>query len=202
MLRKKITWFPVALLPLALLLLPLPLAAATYTFELDPATTKVEFTFGATLHTVDGTMKARQGTVQLDPETHVASGRFVLDATSAQTGNSRRDEKMHEKILESQQFPDIAFEPQRVTGELKPAGRSEIELHGILEMHGTKRPMDMTVIATSDGTKVTGTGMMIVSYRDWGLKDPSFFLLRVEKEVRVTIHASGRLAAADTSPQP
>jgi polyisoprenoid-binding protein YceI len=194
MLRKELIWFPV------LLLLAVPLAAATFTFELDPATTKVEFTFGATLHSVDGTMQARQGTIQIDPETHAASGRFVLDATSAQTGNSRRDHKMHEKILESQSYPDIAFEVQRVSGELKPVGRSEFELHGTLEMHGTKRPMDMTVVATSDGTRVNGTGMMIVSYLDWGVKDPSFFLLRVEKEVRVTIHAVGRLTAAETSP--
>jgi polyisoprenoid-binding protein YceI len=194
MLRKELIWFPV------LLLLAFPLTAATFTFELDPTTTKVEFTFGATLHSVDGTMRARQGTIQVDPETHAASGRFVLDATSAQTGIDRRDRKMHEKILESQQYPDIAFEVQRVSGELKPLGRSELELHGMLEMHGTKRPMDMTVVANSDGAQVKGTGMMIVPYLDWGLKDPSFFLLRVEKEVRVTIHAVGRLTAADNPP--
>lgn len=187
MLRKEIVWFPVVLL------LALPLFAATYTFELDPGTTQVEFTFGATLHTVDGTMRARQGMIRIDPETNAASGRFVLDATSAQTGISRRDRKMHEKILESPRYPDIAFEVQRVSGQLKSVGRSEFELHGLLEMHGTKRPMDMTVVATSDGTRVNGTGMMIVPYLQWGLKDPSFFILRVEKEVRVTIHAVGRL---------
>ncbi|HEX4497215.1 MAG TPA: YceI family protein [Thermoanaerobaculia bacterium] len=196
MLRKKITWFPVTLLPLVLLLLPLPLAAATYTFELDPATTKVEFTFGATLHTVDGMMRAKGGTVRIDPETNAASGRFVLDATSAQTGNSRRDQKMHEKILESQLYPEIAFEVQRVSGHLEPVGRSEIELSGILEMHGTKLPMAMPVVATSDGTHVTGTGMMIVPYLKWGLRDPSFFILRVEKEVRIKITAIGSLKAA------
>jgi polyisoprenoid-binding protein YceI len=194
MLRKELAWFPV------LLLLALPLSAATFTFELDPATTKVEFTFGATLHTVDGTMQARQGTIHIDPDNNAASGRFVLDATSAQTGIARRDRKMHEKILESQQYPDIAFEVQRVSGELKPVGRSAFELHGLLEMHGTKRPIDMTVVATSDGTKVNGTGMMIVPYLDWGLKDPSFFILRVEKEVRVTIHAVGRLTAVGDLP--
>lgn len=188
MLRKEVVWFPVALL------LALPLSAATYTFTLDPATTKVDFTFGATLHTVDGFMRAREGTVRIDPDTHEASGRFVLDATSAQTGVSRRDRKMHEKILESPRYPDIVFEPQRFSGELNPVGRSQLELHGMLELHGTKRPMDMTVVATSDGTQVKGTGTMIVPYLQWGLRDPSFFLLRVEKEVRVTIHAVGHLS--------
>jgi polyisoprenoid-binding protein YceI len=202
MLRKAIAGVPPALL-LLLLLVPFPAAAATYTFELDPATTRVEFTFGATLHTVDGTMKARQGEVQVDPDTHTASGRFVLDATSAQTGIGRRDAKMHEKILESARFPDIVFEPQRVSGQLNPVGRGQFELHGILELHGTKRPMDMTVISNSDGTHVTATGKMIVPYLEWGLKDPSFFILRVEKEVRVTIHAAGKLSAGgEVAPAP
>jgi len=71
----------------------------------------------------------------------------------------------------------------------------------MLELHGTKRPMDLTVVATSDGTQVKGTGMMIVHYLDWGLKDPSFFLLRVEKEVRVTIHAVGRLSGGAQAAQ-
>ena len=189
MLRKEIVWFPVVLL------LALPLAAAPLTFELDPNATRVEFTFGATLHTVDGTLRAKEGRVRLDPEANAASGRFVLDATSAQTGVARRDRKMHEKILESQIYPKIVFEAQRLSGQLNPVGRSQVELHGVLELHGTKRPMDMTVVANSDGTRVTGTGTMIVPYLDWGLQDPSFFILRVEKEVRVTIHAVGRLTA-------
>jgi polyisoprenoid-binding protein YceI len=109
---------------------------------------------------------------------------------------------MHEKILESARFPDIVFEPQRVSGQLNPVGRGQFELHGMLELHGTKRPMDMTVISNSDGTKVTATGKMVVPYLDWGLKDPSFFILRVEKEVRVTIHASGRLSAAGEASPP
>jgi polyisoprenoid-binding protein YceI len=195
MLRKAILGFPPALILSILLLAALPAAAATYTFELDPATTRVEFTFGATLHTVDGTMKARQGEVKVDPEAHTASGRFVLDATSAATGIGRRDAKMHEKILESQTYPDIVFEPQRVSGQLNPVGRGQFELHGVLELHGTRRPMDMTVISNSDGTRVTATGKMVVPYLEWGMKDPSFFILRVEKEVRVTIHASGKLSA-------
>jgi polyisoprenoid-binding protein YceI len=78
------------------------LFAEPVTFELDATVTTIEFTFGATLHTVDGTLHAKEGTIHIDPEAGTASGRIVIDATSAKTGNDRRDRKMHEKILESQ----------------------------------------------------------------------------------------------------
>jgi polyisoprenoid-binding protein YceI len=190
MLRRKIVWVPAVLW----LSLSATLCAAPLTFELDPKATTVAFTFGATLHTVDGSLRAKEGTIQVDPETGTAKGWIVLDATSAQTGNSRRDRKMHEKILESQRYPDIVFDVERISGKLTPVGRSEFELHGTLDFHGTKRPIALPVVATSDGRQVTATGTMIVPYLQWGLKDPSFLFLRVEKEVRVTVKAVGRLS--------
>jgi len=178
---------------LAALSLASVLSAETLTFELDPAATTVEFTFGATLHTVDGSLRARQGTLRLDTETGAASGRVVLDATSAQTGNPRRDSKMHEKILESGRYPDILFDVQRVSGRVNRVGHSELELHGTLDFHGTLHPIALPVVATSDGSKVTATGTLVIPYVEWGLKDPSFLFLRVEKEVRVTVKAVGRI---------
>jgi hypothetical protein len=62
-------------------------------------------------------------------------------------------------------------------------------------MHGTRRPIALpATVMTTDGKTVTGTGMLILSYRDWGLADPSVFLLRVEKEVHVTVKAAGRIS--------
>ena len=171
------------------------LSAEPVTFELDAAATTIEFTFGATLHTVDGTIRAKEGSIHIDPETGTASGRVVIDATSARTGNDRRDRKMHEKILESQRYPEMVFEIERLSGKLNPVGQSEIELHGTLEMHGTRRPIALpATVMTADGKTVTGTGTLILSYRDWGLADPSFFLLRVEKDVHVTVKAVGRIS--------
>jgi polyisoprenoid-binding protein YceI len=192
MLRHRIAFLLVSALCLASVLSAEPL-----TFELDPKATTIEFTFGATLHTVDGTLRAKEGTIRVDPETGTASGRIVLDATSAKTGNGRRDRKMHEKILESQRYPEMVFEIERVSGKLNPVGQSEIELHGTLEMHGTRRPIALpATVLSSDGKTVTGTGTLIISYRDWGLADPSFFILRVEKEVRVTVKAVGRISTS------
>jgi polyisoprenoid-binding protein YceI len=178
---------------LAVLSLASVLSAETLTFELDPAATTVEFTFGATLHTVDGSLRAKQGTLQLDTETGAARGRIVLDATSAQTGNPRRDSKMHEKILESGRYPDILFDVDRVSGRVNRVGHSELELHGTLDFHGTLHPIALPTVATSDGSKVTATGTLVIPYVEWGLKDPSFLFLRVEKEVRVTVKAAGRI---------
>jgi len=169
------------------------LRAVPLTFELDPKATTVELTFGATLHTVNGSLRAKQGTVRINSDTGQASGWIVLDAASAQTGNARRDRKMHEKILESRRFPDIVFDVQRVTGKINLTGRSELQLQGILDFHGDRHTLSLPVVATSDGSRVTATGSLDIPYVDWGLRDPSFFLLRVDKEVRVTVRAVGRL---------
>lgn len=192
MFRTRIIWLLVALcLPLS----PLALAAETLTFELDPAASRAELSFNATLHTVDGTLRTKSGQVRIDTETGTAQGRLVLDATSADTGNSRRDGKMHEKILESGQFPEIVFEVERISGALNRPGRSDILLHGTIEMHGVRKPGVLPANVLIEGDRVEATARLTVPYMEWGLADPSFFVLRVAKEVRVVIHAVGRLVA-------
>ena len=104
-----------------LLALILPLAARagaqTLTFDLDPQATQVTFGFGATLHSVKGTLKVPAGKIQLDIATGRASGEIVLDLASASTGNSRRDKKMHEKILETARYPQAVLHVERVDGD-------------------------------------------------------------------------------------
>lgn len=172
----------------------LPLSAQMTTFQLDPEKTSIEFTFGATLHTVRGSLRAKEGAIRFDPATGAAEGSVILDATSASTGNSRRDRKMHQKILESRRFPEMVFTVERISGAMNPAGRSEIQLHGTLEMHGRRRPIALPATALADGDRVTATGFLNLPYLEWGMADPSFLFLRVAKEVRVEVTASGRLS--------
>lgn len=188
-----------AAVALALAVLAPPLAAETWTFELDPAATTVRFRLGATLHAVHGTLRAREGRIVLDPATGEASGRIVLDARSAETGNRRRDEKMHDKILESARHPEMVYTVRRVSGSLQPVGRSTLQLHGTLKMHGVERPLDLLASADAAEGRVRANGEFTLPYREWGLKDPSFFVLRVAEQVDIEIDAVGRLTvdAAD-----
>src|ERR1700682_6157844 len=62
--------------------------------QLDPIQTKIEFTLGSTLHTVEGTFKLKSGTIRLDPSTGKMGGSIVVDATRGGSGNGGRDHKM------------------------------------------------------------------------------------------------------------
>ena len=190
----------------ALITLPLLPAAARaqqaqqMLLELDPAGTHVEFTLDAFLHTVHGTMKMSQGSVGLDPATGRATGRIVVDARSADTGNDGRDNKMHKEILESQKYPEITFTPTQVQGQLAPQGKSQVQLRGIISLHGREQEIATQVDVQINGTEWTGETIFPVPYVKWGLKNPSTLFLRVKDTVNLTVRAAGRLSVA--APQP
>jgi polyisoprenoid-binding protein YceI len=160
--------------------------------RLDPAHTEVAFTLGATLHTVEGTFKLKSGELTFDPATGKASGDLVVDAASGQTGNGSRDKKMHEVVLESAKYPEIVFHPDRVEGKVDPAGHSQVQLHGMLNIHGTNHEMTvpLTVDAENGGYRATAT--FSVPYVKWGMKNPSTFMLRVKDTVEITVKTVAR----------
>ena len=62
-------------------------SAAETTVTFDPAHTSVDFTLGDVLHTVHGSFKLKNGTISFDPATGKATGVFVVDATSGDSGS-------------------------------------------------------------------------------------------------------------------
>jgi polyisoprenoid-binding protein YceI len=175
-----------------------PVAAEELTLTLDPEATALDFTLGAFLHTVEGGFRLEQGELVFDPETGDVSGRVVVDATSGDTGNDKRDRDMHGKLLESETYPEFVLVPTRLEGTFELAGASEVTLHGTLQIHGGEHeiaiPATVAVHPAEDGGyRLEATGTFEVPYVEWGLKDPSKFLLRVAKSVGVTIHAEGRI---------
>src|SRR5271167_1298764 len=79
--------------------------------ELDPSKTVVEFKLGGSLHTTHGKFKLKSSTIRADSATGKAEGAIAVDATSGDSGNSLRDNRMKHSVLEAQIYPEITFAP-------------------------------------------------------------------------------------------
>jgi len=169
------------------------------TFTLDPAQTKVNFTVDSTLHTVHGDFRLKRGSIQFDNATGNAGGELVVDSASGESGSDGRDKRMHKDILESPKYADIVFTPQHVKGTVAAEGTSSIEVEGLLTMHGKSKPVTMPLQVQLQGGAGSADGSFSVKYREWDMKNPSTFILRVNDKVDIHVHAVGRLAAGDGS---
>ncbi|MES1257768.1 MAG: YceI family protein [Acidobacteriota bacterium] len=167
--------------------------AAEQSIPLTPENTKIEWVLTDPLHTVRGTFKLKSGTITFDPESGKAGGSVVVDVKSGESGSEARDRRMHANVLESAKYPEAVFTPDRVEGALAPEGLSRIKVHGAFRIHGADHEMTMSVQATQTGGLMAADITFDVPYVAWGMKDPSNFLLRVGKTVRMNIHVSGAL---------
>jgi polyisoprenoid-binding protein YceI len=162
-------------------------------FTLDPAQTKVNFTVDSTLHTVHGGFRLKSGSIQFDDATGAASGELVVDSASGESGSDGRDKKMHKDILESPKYSDIVFTPQHVKGTVANEGKSNVEVEGILTMHGKSKPVTMPLEVQLQNGAGSADGSFSVKYQEWGMKNPSTFILRVNDTVHIHVHAVGKL---------
>lgn len=163
-------------------------------FQLDPAQSKVEFALDATLHTVHGSFILKPSTIYFDPQAGTASGGFVVDATSGNSGNKGRDKKMHKEIIESAKFPEIRFSVQKFHGTLPSNGTAQVEMAGTMTLRGSDHPMTVTAPVMVDNGRVSADIPFEVPYVQWGLKNPSTFLLRVSDKVTIVVHATGAVS--------
>ena len=185
---------------LVLLFLATLCAAEQIQVTLDPAQTTVEWTLVTTLHTVHGAFKMKTGTVSFDPKSGSASGLIIVDAASGESGNQARDKKMHKDILESQRYPEITFTPERVIGNALQNGNSTIQVQGLFHIHGSNHDLTLSIPVAINGNQVKANTSFAVPYQDWGMKDPSNFLLHADKKVDVKVSAVGHLTQSKGAP--
>jgi len=175
-----------------------PLWAQDSILQLDPAETTINFTLGATLHTVHGIFKLKSGVIHFNPASGEASGAILVDAASGDSENEARDRDMHRKVLESERYPEIVFAVDRFEGRVAPEGQSDLQVHGALSLHGFEHEMTADVSLQTAGDQATATTHLIIPYVKWGLKNPSTLFLRVRDTVEVEIHAVGHLTKGET----
>ncbi|MEM9556417.1 MAG: YceI family protein [Acidobacteriota bacterium] len=173
--------------------------AEQHVLQLTPETTEITFLLEATAHDVEGLFELEDGRIVFDSDGGEASGTLRIDARRADTGNARRDKEMHTEVLESQSHPWIVFTAERLEGEVPDTGSGEVALVGQVELLGRSHALRMPIELEVDGDQVQATTTFAVPFVAWGLHDPSMWLLKVAKEVQVTVETSGTLQAVPSA---
>ncbi len=123
----------------------------------------------------------------------------VVDATSGDSGNHSRDKKMNKEVLESAKYPEIAFLPQKFTGHVNPQGASQVAVSGIFRIHGADHPVTLIMPVRITGNELTATTHFEIPYEQWGMKNPSTFVLRVSNKVVIDLTAVGQVTSTQVA---
>jgi polyisoprenoid-binding protein YceI len=174
------------------------LEPAEIALSVDPAASKVHWTLDTSLHTVHGTFTLKRGTLRIDTAVGKAGGEIVADALSGESGNSSRDKKMHNEVLESPRYGEIVFRADRVDGPVPFLGHASVQLHGVMILHGAGHEITIPVQAELSAGHWKGTGSFDVPYVSWGLKNPSNFFLKAEPVVNVELEIAGNVQSTKT----
>ncbi len=160
-------------------------------YRVDPGTSAVHFTLGASDHPVEGTFHVTSGDFTLDPQSGAMTGTVSVDASSGQSGNEGRDKKMTKDQLKVQTFPTITFAPARFSGQLKDSGDSSGPVEGAFTLLGQAHPITVPMNVHMEGDHFAASGSFSVPFVSWGVKDPSFMFMKVDKEVKIDLKLTG-----------
>ena len=160
-------------------------------YHVDPGTSEVRFTLGASDHPVDGTFHVTSGDFTLDPQSGAMTGTVSVDASSGQSGNQSRDKKMTKDQLKVQTYPTVTFAPAKFSGQVKDSGDSSGPVDGTFTLLGQAHPITVPMNVHMEGDHFSASGSFTVPFVNWGVKDPSFMFMKVDKEVKIDLKLTG-----------
>jgi len=160
-------------------------------YKIDPAASEVQFTVGASDGAVKGTFHVSSGEFTLEPATGAMTGTVTVDAASGESGNKSRDKKMTNAQMKAQTYPAVTFAPSKFTGEVKDGGNSTGQVEGSFTLIGQAHSITVPMNMHMEGGHFTATGNFVVPYVSWGMKDPSWFVMKVDKEVNIQLKLAG-----------
>jgi polyisoprenoid-binding protein YceI len=182
-------------LVIALALLFAPAALAQHqTFAVNPDASEVKMTLKTTHEVVNGTFHIQSGSIEFDRSNPKMSGSVTVLAGSGKTGNDSRDKKMNKDILKVDQYTTVSFAPKTYTGTIPPSGDSTIQVNGVFTLLGNPHDLTIPIRIHMDGSKATAKAQFVVPYVQWGLKNPSFLILKAENDVALDLNLVGQVS--------
>jgi polyisoprenoid-binding protein YceI len=173
--------------------------ARNLAIHFDPQATQIHFKVGSLVRDVRGTFQFKGGALAIDPDSTLAQGELLVDATTGRTGNTAHDKQMQEEVLESKRYPSIFFHAEHLRGQVpKTDGSSDVIAEGMLNIHGADHPMQMKVHLVRVGNTLTATTHFSVPYVEWGMKNPRGTFVHLSKTVQVDVSAKGTIRTVAT----
>jgi polyisoprenoid-binding protein YceI len=180
------------------LLLSAPVAFAQHQmFTVVPDSSQVAFALAGTGHHVNGAFHVQSGTVDFDPAVSKISGSIAVAAGSGNSGEPGRNKKMNSDVLDVAHYSEVTFAPKSYQGTISTSGDSNIQVAGTFTLHGTPHEITVPMQLHFDENSLTAKTHFVVPYVQWGLKDPSVFILKVAKEVDIDLTLAGHVAPAN-----
>jgi polyisoprenoid-binding protein YceI len=181
--------------PLALAVLFTPAALAQHqTFAVNPDASEVKMTLNTTREVVNGTFHIQSGSIEFDRNAPRMSGSVIVAAGSGKTGNGTRDKRMNKEILQVEQHTTVSFEPKSYAGAIIPSGDSTIQVTGIFNLLGTPHEITIPVLVHLEAATATAKAHLSIPYIQWGLKDPSLFIWKADKDVAIDLSLTGQIS--------
>jgi polyisoprenoid-binding protein YceI len=173
--------------------------ARNIAIHFDPQQTQIHFKVGSVMRDVRGTFQFKGGAIAIDPDSTLAQGELLVDATTGRTGSAARDKQMQEEVLQSKRYPSIFFHAEHLRGQVpKSDGSSDVIAEGMLNIHGVDHPMQMKVHLVRVGNALSATTHFSVPYVEWGMPNPRGAFLHLSKTAQVDVSAKGTVRTVAT----
>ena len=157
-------------------ILSVPGAAASSTWQIDPAHTAAQFAVKhMMISTVRGEFKGVTGAVAWDDEDITKSSvNVTIDAATVNTGEPKREADLRsDHFFEVAKYPTITFKSTRV----EPAGAGKLNVTGDLTIHGVTKQVVLDVAGPSavvkdpmGNSRVAISATTKINRQDFGVK--------------------------------
>ncbi len=161
------------------ILLLFVVAAGAETWRVVPEESYLRFSGSTSLQDFHGSATVVGGVLDTDPD-H-PGGYIEADATTMDTGASRRDRRMHAEVMRSKNFPTVRFDLRAV--DPTPDG---MIARGTWTMRGIARELAIPV-RVARGDTVHAIASFILDIRRWDIDPPRVMVVAVDPDVRVEI---------------
>jgi polyisoprenoid-binding protein YceI len=167
------------------------IAAFTGSARADALVVKPSSTLEFTAKITGGSFVAKSGAVSGKVDVDMASGaikggEIAVKAASFETGMDMRDKHMRDKYLKAKQHPAIRL--VLTGGKVMPKSGSKGKIQGKLIVLGKEKAVTLPVKVTSaSGKAITVTSEFTVNIEDFGIKQPKFMVVKMDKTVRLKV---------------